>query len=456
MSTKRKSQQNIGNTPIRLIALNIVNSILIDKAYPDLAVRNEISKHENIKDSEVSFINEIAYGVVRWKLKIDYLIKDNISRNIKKKKILNLLRTGVYQLIFMGGVKDHASINETVQIAKRLFGKNIANFINGVLRSIQRKNYSSIKLKDETLNLSVNESFPEWIITYWQNKYNLEKIEKLCRSLNMVANLTIRANTIKTDRDSLIGLLKENGFEVEASNFSKSGINFINRVDPISLRFYKEGLYSVQDEAAQLISIVLNPKPGEKVLDACSAPGGKSTHLAELMNNKGEVLSCDINKNRLRLVENNIKRLRTSIVKTESLDLTKNEGLEKYKNYFDKILLDAPCSGLGTIRRNPDIKWRRKISDIEELSSLQYRILSNISNCLKPNGILLYSVCTLSEYENEEVIDKFLKNNPDFELEEIKNSVNIEKQFIEDKFFVSYTDLFNVDCFFAAKLRKTI
>ncbi len=454
MSTNQRSKTNSKIASARSIALSIINKILIDGAYPDLAVQDEISKHKITDVNIISFINEIVYGVIRWKLTIDYKIEDNISKEIKKTNIHNLLRMGVYQLKFMGGVKDYASINETVKIGKQFFGNSIGNFINAVLRNIQRKDYSDIKFIDKVDEISVKRSFPKWIINYWLENFDLNKVDNLCSSLNQIPSISLRVNNLKIERDLLLDRFKRVGIEAEKSKYSNVGINLVKRINPVSSGFYKEGLYSVQDEAAQIVCFLLDPKPGEKVLDACSAPGGKSTHLAELMNNNGEVISADINKNRLRLVNNNIKRLGTTIVKTENIDLLASNNTNKYKNYFDKILLDAPCSGLGTIRRNPDIKWKRKMSDIHELSEIQYKILQNISSYLKTNGVLVYSVCTLSKYENEKVIDKFLKNNPDFELEEIKNSVNIEKQFIENNFFVSYTNLFNMDCFFAAKLKR--
>ncbi|MGH7884470.1 MAG: 16S rRNA (cytosine(967)-C(5))-methyltransferase RsmB [Thermodesulfobacteriota bacterium] len=454
MSNSLKSSANSKNLNTRQTALNIINKIMIDNAYPDIAIRNEFSKHKNIDSQNISLINEIVYGVIRWNLKIDFFINDNLKKDINKMKIKNLLKMGVYQLKFMDGIKAYASINETVELGKQLFGIKIGNFINAILRNIQRKDYSDIRFEDKTDEVSFNRSFPKWIINYWLEKFDLEKVDNLCSSLNLIPGLSLRTNTLKTGRDSLLENLIKEGIEAEKSEFSEAGINVLKRIDPISLRFYKEGFFSVQDEASQMISFLLRPEPGEKVLDACAAPGGKSTHLAEIMKNQGEIISLDVNNNRLRLVNNQAKRLGISIIKTENRDLTNLDNLKKYENYFDKILLDAPCSGLGTIRRNPDIKWTRKMSDINELCDIQYKILYNISNTLKPGGKILFSVCTLSDLENEKIIEKFLKNNRNFELEEIKNSVNIKKLVNENNFFVSYTDIFNMDCFFAAKLKK--
>lgn len=454
MSTEPQLQKSFKNASFRLSAYNIINNIFIGKAYPDQAVRKEINRLGDIDQQYISTVNELVYGVVRWKLKLDCLIDLNLSREIKKMQIRNLLRIGVYQLLFMDGIKDHASVNETVKLSKDLFSPKIGNFINAVLRGVQRKKNAEIKFKNKVEEISFNHSFPKWIIEYWLKNYEPEKVENLCKSLNKVADINLRVNTLKISRENLVEELKRGGISASNSRISESGIVLNTRIDPANTNLYKQGFYSIQDEASQLISTLLNPQPGEKVLDACSAPGGKTCHIAEMMGNKGEILSVDSNKNRLRLLKKQIERLGIDIVKTRQSDLSTSNNMKNYEKYFDKILVDAPCSGLGTIRRNPDIKWTREMPDINYLSALQYKILKNVCSTLKTGGLLVYSVCTLSKRENEDIIEKFLEENPGFAIEEAQKSDKINEKLISKNYFISYSDIFDMDSFFAAKLKR--
>ncbi|NIP32012.1 MAG: 16S rRNA (cytosine(967)-C(5))-methyltransferase RsmB [Candidatus Dadabacteria bacterium] len=458
MSIKTKYKLKNYKKGSRYLIYKSLNKILIKKAYTDLAIQELTSNNSDISENDISFINENVYGIVRNKLKIDHIWSQFVTNEIKKEEIKNLLRLGTYQLIFLKGVKDHASIFETVELAKKLFGFKIANFINAVLRKIQNqsgiKNLEKIEIKNRLENVKINQSFPGWILRYWEKSYEIERVEEFCLSLNKIPRITLRVNTLKTNREKLIDLFKKENVRLDKTEFSPSGVILIDRANPAFLPYFKDGYFSVQDEAAQLITHLLCPRPDEKILDACSAPGGKSTHIAELMNNEGEIVSCDYNESRLNLVRINAKRLSVNNLKTFKADLTSAVLEQKYPDYFDKILLDAPCSGLGTIRRNPDLKWNREESDIKQLSDIQLKILNNISKTLKTNGIIVYSVCTISEEENEKVIYNFLENNKNFRIEKLSYNNYLKSFIFDDNFFISYPDLFDMDGFFAAKLKK--
>ncbi|MGH7808471.1 MAG: 16S rRNA (cytosine(967)-C(5))-methyltransferase RsmB [Thermodesulfobacteriota bacterium] len=447
-----------GNPSARLLAFRTLNRVILKGAYPDLALERELRDHPHLSAQDIAFLTELVYGVVRWLGKLDYVIGLFASK-VRKKEIQNILRLGVYQVLFLDGVPDYAAISETVSVAKTVYGRKIGNFVNAVLREIVREGSNLSypeKENDPIAYMAVKNSFPKWLVQRWIELFGFAYTEKLCQSLNQVPPLTIRVNPLKTTRDGLIVRLQERGIELMPTEYSLDGITILSRFDPASIPEFDLGLFTVQDEAAQLVSYLLDPKPGDRILDACSAPGGKTTHLAELMWNEGEVVAFDIYQSRLALVGLQAQRLGIGIIKTIIADVAKGDGAKEVELKFDKVLVDAPCSGLGTLRRNPDAKWTKTGTDILELSGIQFKILSQVAKMIKPDGVIVYAVCTLMPEENEGLCERFLQENPEFEIDTaIKSILPLDPRFFRGSgFFVSDPVLFNMDGFFAVKFKR--
>lgn len=449
---------------VRLIAFRVLNRVIYEGAYPDLTLESEIGKNPGVSRRDAALLAEIVYGVIRWLGKLDYVIGLFIRRKVGKKEIVNILRMGVYQILFLDGISDYAAAHETVEIAKTVYGQKVGDFANAIFRETARsrdKIEYPVKEKDWMHYIEVNYSFPKWIVEKWRNAFGTDYTERLCGSLNEIPPLTIRVNTLKTTRELFIAELNDKNIQAAATLHSPTGVNVLTRADPASLPGFKSGLFTVQDEAAQLVSYLLSPKPGDKVLDACCAPGGKTTHIAELMSNNGEIAALDINESRLGLVEKLAENLEINIVRTIQGDASlygskMSRGVSLKEHGFDKILVDAPCSGLGTLRRNPDAKWKKTAANVLELSDIQFRILSGISKALKPGGAMVYAVCTLTPEENEKVCEKFLSQNPDFGIDADIGSASVDgfSFFNADGFFITDPVKHNMDGFFAAKFRK--
>lgn len=421
----------------REIALKVLYEVDKNGAYSNIALDEALRlarKNSNeIEARSIGFISEIVYGTISWRLTIDEIIKKYSNIKIKKISlwILNILRMSIYQILFLDRVPKSAAVNEGVNLAKRYGHKASSNFVNAILRKVEVKDYEEFfMLEDEIERISKTTSMPVWIIEELLKQNTIEKVEEICRASNLKPKLYIRVNRLKTDEKVLTKKLEEEGIKVEAGekeNFLVlEGIKNIENSEE-----FKKGMFTVQDEAAGLIPKILNPEPNEKVLDACSSPGGKTTYMAELMNNQGKITAWDLHEHRVKLVDKSANRLGITIIETEVKDATIYE--EKYFEYFDKILLDVPCLGIGVLKRKPDIKWKRKKEDIKEIIQLQEGILNNCSKYLKTGGEIVYSTCSILSEENEDIIQKFIKNNTKFEIIEKLQIFQNEKT---DGFFI--------------------
>jgi 16S rRNA (cytosine967-C5)-methyltransferase len=441
---------------IRSISFDLLFRIFNKKAYPDLVLRQFFLKNKHIDESEIKLITEIVYGTIRWKEKLRYCLNLFLTHKIRNKKIELILLIGVYQILYLNSIPDYASINETVDIAEIKFDKKIKNLVNALLREISR-NKEKLVFPDENTDIrrfmSVNYSYPRWLIDKWIDSYGIEVTKNMCMNLNEHGKGTIRINRNIIERDRIIELINSD-CRPEKTTYSNVGIHITNQHEIINSEFYKNGYFSVQDESSQIVSLILDPKPGQIILDACSAPGTKANHIAELMNNKGRIISCDINNKRLKLVNNDAKRLGNSIIKTICADARNLAFIDGFQ--FDRILVDAPCSGFGTIKKNPDLKWNKDIDDIYNLSKLQVEILNNVSSLLKTGGIVVYSVCTLMKEENEQICEQFLRSNRDFVVDSnlSTESEKINRLLDRNGYFSSLNYLDQMDGFFIAKFRK--
>ena len=415
----------------REVALKILYKIDKDEAYSNILLNDMINKNKEILNKkDISLISEIVYGVTTWRLTIDEIIKKHSRIKIKKISpwILNILRESVYQIVFLDKIPKSAAVNEGVNLAKKYGNRGSIGFVNAILRNVDKKDYKEFfDEKDELDKISKTMSMPKWIIEELKNEgLDNNKIFEICKSSNIRPKVSIRVNELKTNKEKLKEILNEEG--IEANDGILDDFLVLEKLSGIEkLESFKKGLFTVQDEVAGLTALVLNPSSGENVLDSCSSPGGKTTYLAELMKNEGNIEAWDIHEHRTKLVEQNAKRLGIKIIRTKVEDASIYK--EEYKNKFDKILLDVPCLGIGVLRRKPDIKWQKNSEDIDNISKIQFNILNTCSKYLKEEGELVYSTCSIFKKENRKIVEKFLNENSNFELKELK---------IKEKFFLKY------------------
>lgn len=398
----------------RNLAVKVLYRIDEEKAYSNIVLDEVLNlNREKLTNKDIGFISELVYGVTTWKLTLDCIIQKYSKIKLKKVSpiVKNILRVGAYQILFLDKIPKSAAVNESVNLCKKYSVKS-TGFVNAILRKVDKEDLIELeKIENDVERISKMTSMPEWIVKKLISELGKEKAEEICKNSNIRPKISLRVNKLKIAKEELVKRLEEKNIEIE--NGSLEDFIYVNSVKNITnLEEYKEGLFTMQDESAALTALVLDPKEGENILDCCSAPGGKTTYLAELMNNKGEITAWDLYENRLKLVDENAKRLGINIISTEANDATilKEEYIEKY----DRVLLDVPCLGLGVMRRKPDIKWQREEKDVEEISNIQINILEVCSKYLKKGGKLAYSTCSILKEENDDIIERFLKENTNF------------------------------------------
>ncbi len=393
----------------RKMAVNALLKIEKENSYSNLTI-NSIFKGVEIPKEDKAFITALIYGVLERKITLDYVLSKYIKTSLKKVSnySLSVLRVSLYQIMFMNKIPESAAVNEAVKLIKNSKESRNSGFVNAVLRNILRSE-NLLPSGDTVEELSVIYSCPKEIIESLIKDYGKTNTVELLKASLTAAPLTIKVNTLKTDIDSV---LKDIGVEAEIGEVTGSVI-LKNGIDIANNDLYKQGKFFVQDTASQKTVAILNPKPYERMLDMCSAPGGKSFSSAISMENKGEIISCDLYEHKCNLIKQSAGRLGHNIIKPAVADATVyNSSFGE----FDCVLCDVPCSGLGIIRRKPEIKYK-DFSEFNNLPQIQYKILSNAKNYLKQGGRLMYSTCTLRKAENEEIVERFLSENSDFSLE---------------------------------------
>lgn len=416
--TNAKNTRAPGNKPTsaREVALDILVRVEQQGAYSNLLLNSTLQKSA-LSREDTGLATELVYGSISRMLTLDYVLGDFVSKGIAKLQpwVRNLLRLSLYQIMYLDRVPSHAAVNEAVNIAKKRGHQGISGMVNGVLRSVLRA--GDLPVLKEGLSqeerISILHSHPLWMVRRWAAEYGIEAAEAMCAANNEAPAVSIRVNTTMISRDQLLEQMQEAGLDASPSKVSPFGVVIKGGGNLALSSWYSDGYISIQDESSMLVAEAVAPEPGMDVLDCCAAPGGKSAHMGELMKDSGKIYSNDLHEHKAKLIEDQAARLGLECIQTGSRD-----ALELADSFapasFDRILLDAPCSGLGVIRRKPDLKWRKQPEDVASVAVLQGELLQSVSRLLKPGGVLVYSTCTTEQAENSVIIADFLKNNPDF------------------------------------------
>jgi len=440
----------------RKYSIDILYKVNNKKAYSNILIKEYMNRLTNIKDRNL--LNITVNGVLENKIYLDWIIKKLSKTKFSKisKKVLENLRIGIYQIEFLDNINPKTVVFESVEEAKKEKNKHLHKFVNGVLRSYIRRRdelNNEIKKLEKEKYLSIKYSYPLSFINKLKKEFEDEKVKEILISLNQRPSFTIRTNTTLINREELMKKLDEKGVKSKKTEFSKFGIKILNS-DFLSIKnIYDNGLFSVQGESSMISSEILSPKLNSKVLDLCSAPGGKGLHLAEMMNNTGTVECRDIYINKVNTIENHIKRLKIKNARTKVEDASKvnKDNLNKY----DYCIVDVPCSNSGTIRKKPEIKYKTDFNNLTELRDKQLKILENAGEYLKPEGIMIYSTCSIFKEENLDIINRFLQLNKNFILDEIDERYSE----IDDNYKKGYLNISpnrnDLDGFFIAKIKKT-
>ncbi len=445
----------------RTTALFILNTL--DKGHKTLdgILEDVLGSNGLFTRRDRALLHALIYGVLRWRAFLDWIIENFSNTPIRKidPRILNILRLGVFQIIFMDRIPVSAAVNTAVEMSKSVAPFWVVRFVNALLRNTAR-GYKTVPFpdpdKDPVSAIAIRKSFPKWLIKRWIDRLGFNKTEKLCDALNAIPPITIRTNMLRTTRGRLMKSLEDLVERIHATVYSPDGISFFNPITSIpEMPAFKNGWFQVQDEAAQLATCLLDPQPGETVLDACAGLGGKTGHIAQMMDNTGCIVAIDKNPEKLVLLESEMDRLGVSIVDTCRFDL-KDSLSGKNPGMFDRILLDAPCSGLGVLRRNPDSKWFPGKKDLNRYRKQQILFLDNVAHFVKPTGILNYTVCSSESEENEQVVEDFLRKHPEFFVFKPPESAHGSIMPLIDRngYLRTSPALNNMDGFFSVNLKR--
>lgn len=445
------------NKSVRHLAVDILTSVELNHDFASPLLDKALDDYQLTGHPDGRLLTHLVYGVLRLRGHLDWIIAKLYRGNFENldEQIKNVLRISLFQLKFSERIPEFAVVDEAVKIANKVNPEK-SGLVNAILRNFLRRgsNISFPSLDKNTAeHISSFYAHPLWLVEDWIAAMGEEKALALCVANNKVAPLTIRTNTLKISRNELIRELELQGFDVAPTNYSPHGIIINQGNIPIQKTdAFSKGLFRIQDEGAQCVSFLLNPSMNDSVLDACAGSGGKTTHLAALMKNQGSIVAIDSNPQKKDDLKKEAARLGITSIKTRTCDLS--TGIpDDLRDIFDHVFVDAPCSGTGTLRRNPEIKWRIKPKDIDKLNSLQKSILANSSKAVKKGGCLIYCTCSILSKENEQIINEFLVKNKHFSL--YNSSSPINQSLIDTKhFYLTYPHLHNMDGFFAAVLKR--
>ncbi|MEB7452204.1 16S rRNA (cytosine(967)-C(5))-methyltransferase RsmB [Lysinibacillus sphaericus] len=436
---------------VRDAALSILLAVDKNQAYSNLLLNETIKRHK-IEAKDRALLTELTYGTLQHKMTIDYYLEPFIRGSIDH-WVRWLLRISLYQMQYLTRIPAHAAVNEAVEIAKRRGHRGIASTVNGILRSVLRQGVPSINdIENPIERLAIETSHPIWLVQRFVNNYGLEVATGMLHENNVPPIQTVRVNTTKVTVEQAVAELEEEGLTAKQSDVIPECLHVTNG-QPARTNAFKEGHITIQDESSMIPANVLKPSPGMRVLDMCAAPGGKTTHLAEIMKNEGSILATDLHPHKLDLIDHNTERLGLDIIETAPIDGRKAPEFLQAESY-DAILVDAPCSGLGVMRRKPDIKYTKREEDLENLQTIQLALLDAATKVLKIKGKLVYSTCTVDKQENEGTVNAFLAAHPEMEaiqLESLPTKL-AEKQ--ANGMLQVFPQDFGSDGFFVAAFRK--
>ena len=446
----------IQRQPVRKLALRVLRRVETSAGFADQLIA-ALAATQGLTPQARAFLRELTYGVLRWRNRLDWMLQQCSDRLLESltPSVRNLLRLGAYQLCFMDHLPPYAAVSETVQLAKRVGHAGVVAYVNAVLRSLERQR-GGMSLPEASADLLayliITQSHPRWLVERWLASYGPQQAVAMCQADNMRPPLMVRVNRRRATRERLLNSLAADGCMAEPCHYAPDGVCIRSHVALDQLQSYRDGWFMVQDEAAILCGYLLTPKTGERVLDACAAPGGKATHAAELMADSGEILCLDHSYQRLNLVAENARRLGLQCLRGV---VGKAERIE-FKASFDRILVDAPCSGLGVLRRHPDAKWRKGPELISMMARQQASILAHISHFVKPDGLLLYITCSTEAEENQHIVKEFLEQHPNYALEAVSRDLpDAARVFArEGGWLQTWPGPEGLDGFFGARLRR--
>lgn len=409
----------------REVALNILAGIEQEGAYSNLEL-NKSLQQARLSTADAGLVTELVYGTTARRNTLDYFLNFFVQKGTARLQpwVRSLLRMSVYQIVYLDRIPDHAVVSEAVNLAKRRGHQGISGMVNGVLRSMLREP-EKLRLPHNlpaAERIALEHSHPEWLVKRWIAQYGEETAEAICRANNEPPAVSVRVNTTMISREKLLEEMKAAGLDAVSSEVSPYGIIVHSGGNMALTSWYRDGLLSVQDESSMLVAEAVAPAPDMLVLDCCAAPGGKTAHMGEIMKDRGRIIANDLHPHKKNLIREQADRLGLECIEVVTGDASALPDCYPAAS-FDRILLDAPCSGFGVIRRKPDLRWSKSPEDVEAIASLQAGLLDRVSGLLKPGGLLVYSTCTIEPAENEGQIERFLKEHPDFRRVEEQDAV---------------------------------
>ncbi|HSL88396.1 MAG TPA: 16S rRNA (cytosine(967)-C(5))-methyltransferase RsmB [Ignavibacteriaceae bacterium] len=437
---------------VRGLAVKILNRVERSDSYLERLLENEM-KNSELVGPDKALLYELVHGVVRWMGRLDWVLngfyKGQFSKAIPNLK--NGLRVALYQILFLDRIPDHASVNEAVEFVKKLQGQKPADLTNAILRNIIRSK-NAIRYPDPNEDLigyyAAFYSHPSWMVKRYVARFGREETEKLLQANNEKPYLTLRVNLLKTNIEDFKKLLASVGLKYRNGNYINEFLQLQNLTNITSWEYFSKGYFNIQDESTGLACRLLDVRENMRVLDLCSAPGGKTAYITVMMKDRGEVVAIDKYESRLRLVEQNLKRLGIQSVKTIAMDALEYEG-----KLFDRVLADVPCTGTGTLSKKPDIKWKKDIFDLRKMNELQYKLICKAAEMVKPGGAFVYSTCSIEPEENWVIVKKFLENYPNYILDKVDDKFS--KDLIDENGCIqTFPHIHQMDGAFAARVLR--
>jgi 16S rRNA (cytosine967-C5)-methyltransferase len=446
-------------TRTRLLALRVLERVQRAGAYADLLLHSTLAR-SGLRATDRAFATELVYGTLRWRGRLDHALAHFLDRDLEKLEplVATALRLGAYQILFVERVPSSAAVDESVRCLRAAGAERATGLVNAVLRRVaaepDQPPLPSLE-EDPVGHLTCALSLPAWLAERWHDQFGAEEAAALARACNQVPPLTIRANPHQNDRDELLAQLRPRFPEATRCRHARYGLVLGRRGNAAADPAFVEGRFTVQDEASQLVVGLLDPQPGERALDVCAAPGGKASAIAERVGKNGSVMALDRNRRRLELVRRSARRLQLDRLAFQVRDATRRLDDLCADGAYDRVLVDAPCSGLGTLRRNPDARWRVRPPDLARLAETQLAILRNAAATLRPEGVLVYSTCTVLPEENEEVVEAFLRGSTDFVLASpLEAPEEVRSLMDPDGFLRCWPHRDDTDGFFAARIER--